>query len=105
MEENEIRSVKLITSEELIARVTYGDDNLVLEKPFLVLMQPKQDQEGQVTLGINFLPFASTIDGDISISKKHIVFDEKPKDDLIAHYERMNSKLALPPAELKKIVL
>lgn len=84
---SDIKVVKLVTGEELLASVTDMVETWSLEKPYVMVMGP----EGIGTMP--FVPYAET--DEIAIEKKHVVVVLEPKTSIKDSYSKMVGKIIL----------
>lgn len=103
MNKNEsIKLFKLISGEEFIATILsdkVGGDILVKDA-VSITYHPTQD--GKMTSG--FAPFMPLGSDEVEIKRSAIAAAAEPKGDVIREYERVFSKLALPPTSKLSIV-
>ena len=92
-----IKIFKLMTGEEIVAEVTNETaDSVSLKNCVALVLQPTRD--GKLTFG--FVPFASMVDGDVTISKSNLVFTAEASDDLKNSYNSMFGGIVTPPKTL-----
>ena len=82
---NDVKVLKLITGEEVIARVsTESSDLLTLEKPMTFQAVPT-NQQGQ--MGFALVPWLMTGKSEkITITTDHIIAQDDPKDQAEKNY-------------------
>ena len=70
---NDVKVLKLITGEEVIARITEEENNLIsLKNPMILQMLPPTTSTGQV--GFALIPYMKAAKNDkITISTEHIL--------------------------------
>lgn len=91
-----INLIKLVTGEEIVTEVVSQTDTTVtIKNPLLVVMQPGQ---GGVQFG--FLPFASMVNGDVTIEKSKTLYIADVKDDLRNNYSSMFGGIVTPSKQL-----
>ncbi len=74
---NDVKILKLITGEEVMARIEQKETMLVLDKP-MTLQQIPNPQTGQI--GIALVPwFMSGKNENITISISHVIAQDVPK--------------------------
>ena len=91
---NDVKVLKLITGEELIARVTKGDVDLItLDKPMKVQSIPtKQGEHWSATL----LPWMKVAKGEkITISTEYILAEDDPAEEAEKDYLSVVTGLTL----------
>ena len=83
---NDVKVLKLITGEEVIARVSEESSNLLtLEKPMTLQMIPPNTSTGQV--GFALVPWLMTGKSEkITITTDHIIAQDDPKDQARKNY-------------------
>ena len=94
---NDIVVIKLVTQEELIAKVVAMDqDKIVIQKP-MSLTVGMDERTGRP--GIQMLPFfllGADADARISIKNIHIVAQVQANKDIKSNYMSATSSLAIP---------
>jgi hypothetical protein len=94
-----IKIIKLITSEEIVAEVVSGDvysESIKIKNAVALMLQPTRD--GKLSYG--FVPFGAMIDGDISIKNSNIVYFADINEDLKNNYNSMFGGIVTPPKTL-----
>ena len=76
----EVKIVRLISGEEIIANVTQTETEIALKDASVLIPSP----EGKLLLA-KWLPYANT-DNGITLEKKHIVFAIDPQKELSEHF-------------------
>ena len=82
---NDVKILKLITGEEVMARVTEGDNGLIsLDKPMILQAVPSQ-QTGQ--MGFALIPWLMSAKGEkITISIDHVIVQDEVKPEVEKNY-------------------
>ena len=82
---NDVKVLKLITGEEVIARVSRESSNLlILDKPMILQMMPA-NQQGQV--GFAIVPWLMAGNSEkITISIEHILAEDEVKSEVEKNY-------------------
>ena len=82
---NDVKVLKLITGEEVIARVSRESSNLlILDKPMILQMMPA-NQQGQV--GFAIVPWLMAGNSEkITISIEHILAEDVVKSEVEKNY-------------------
>ena len=81
---NDVKILKLITGEEVMARIEQKETMLVLDKP-MTLQQLPNPQTGQI--GIALVPwFMSGKNENITISIDHVIAQDDPKSQPEKNY-------------------
>ena len=88
----EVISLKLSTSEELVARVVERkEDSIVLDRPLAIGLV-----QGPQGVNVQLIPFmASNQDGEITVSNNHIVAETTPTKELEDGYLQQTSPIDL----------
>ena len=83
---NDVKVLKLITGEEVIARVSKeSGDLLVLNKPMILQMMPPNTSTGQV--GFAIVPWLMASKSEtITISTEHILAEDDVKPEIGKNY-------------------
>ena len=91
---NDVKVLKLITGEEVIARVSRESSNLlILDRPMILQMMPA-NQQGQ--LGFALVPWLMSGKSEkITISIDHIIAEDVPKDQAEKNYLAQVTGLSL----------
>ena len=92
---NDVKVLKLITGEEVIARVTEEKNNLItLEKPMILKMLPPDRTTGQV--GFALMPWMQAAKNErVSISTEHIIAEDEGSEQTQKNYLKMVTGLSL----------
>jgi hypothetical protein len=82
---NDVKVLKLITGEEVIARISTESSNLIiLDKPMILQMMPA-NQQGQV--GFAIVPWLMAGNSErITISTEHILAEDVVKSEVEKNY-------------------
>ena len=82
---NDVKVLKLITGEEVIARISTESSNLlILDKPMILQMMPA-NQQGQV--GFAIVPWLMAGNSErITISTEHILAEDDVKPEIGKNY-------------------
>jgi len=95
----DVKLIRIITGEEIIAEVLSQTDDKITIQNGLVVIPSAQ--------GVGFAPWATVISKDepqITISKKHVVYVVETQEDVSSKYNEMfGSKLVVPQS--KKLVI
>lgn len=93
---SDVKVVKLVTGEELLASVTDKtdtEDAYLLEKPYVMVMGPE---------GIGTMPFIPYAESDeVLISRLHIVVVLEPKEAVKQQYSKMVGKIILNESRIQ----
>ena len=92
---NDVKVLKLITGEEVIARVSEENSNLItLEKPMTLQMMPPNTSTGQV--GFALVPWIKAAKNDkTTISIEHVLVTDEASDQTEKNYLQVVTGLSL----------
>ena len=92
---NDVKVLKLITGEEVIARVSEESSNLLtLEKPMTLQMMPPNTSTGQV--GFALVPWIKAAKNDkTTISIEHVLVTDEASDQTEKNYLQLITGLSL----------
>jgi len=93
---NDVKVLKLITGEEVIARVSEEEhsDLLILEKPMTLQMLPPNTSTGQV--GFAMVPWIKAAKNDkVTISEEHILAVDEASKQTETNYLQVITGLSL----------
>ena len=93
---NDVKILKLITGEEVIARVTEEKnvDLITLEKPMTLQMLPPNTSTGQV--GFALVPWMKAAKNEkITISTEHIIAEDEASEQTEKKYLQVVTGLSL----------
>ena len=92
---NDVKVLKLITGEEVIARVSEEhNDLLTLEKPMTLQMIPPNTSTGQ--MGFALVPWIKAAKNDkITISIEHVLVTDEASDQTEKNYLQVITGLTL----------
>ena len=92
---NDVKVLKLITGEEIIARVTEEKNNLIsLEKPMILQMLPPNTTTGQV--GFAMIPWIKAAKNEkVIISTEHIIAEDEASEQTEKNYLQVVTGLSL----------
>ena len=92
---NDVKVLKLITGEEVIARVSEESSNLLtLEKPMTLQMMPPNTSTGQV--GFALVPWIKAAKNDkTTISIDHVLVTDEASDQTEKNYLQVITGLSL----------
>jgi len=91
IEKYDVATIKLVTGEEVVARISNNDGTTVtIEKPLVILMSPQ---------GLAFGTFLPTMDHSkgIQIDARNIVAVGPANDKVIAEYKNAMSSIKTSP--------
>ena len=87
----DVKILRLVTGEDVIAKVGENDQGVSLNKPFVII--PQQSAPGQPIQLMMSLYNAFGKDETVTLSKEKIVFMTDPKDDILKSYEANTSRI------------
>ena len=92
---NDVKVLKLITGEEVIARVTEEKNNLItLEKPMILQMLAPNTSTGQV--GFALIPWMKAAKNEkVIISTEHIIAEDEASEQTNKNYLQLVTGLSL----------
>ena len=92
---NDVKVLKLITGEEVIARVTEEKNNLItLEKPMILQMLAPDRTTGQV--GFALVPWIKAAKNEkVIISTEHIIAEDEGSEQTQKNYLQLVTGLSL----------
>ena len=92
---NDVKVLKLITGEEVIARTNEGGNNLIsLEKPMILQMLPPNTTTGQV--GFAMIPWMKAAKNEkVLISTEHIIAEDEGSEQTQKNYLQLVTGLSL----------
>jgi len=92
---NDVKVLKLITGEEVIARTNEGANNLIsLEKPMILQMLAPNTSTGQV--GFALIPWMKAAKNEkVTISTEHIIAEDEGSEQTQKNYLQLVTGLSL----------
>jgi len=94
---NDVKVLKLITGEEVIARVTEEENNyslITLEKPMTLQMIPPNTSTGQ--MGFALVPWMKAAKNKkVTISTEHIIAEDEGSEQTQKNYLQLVTGLSL----------
>ena len=92
---NDVKILKLITGEEVIARVIEEKNNLItLEKPMILQMMPPDRTTGQIPFAL--VPWMKSSKNEkVTISTEHIIAEDEASEQTEKNYLQMVTGLSL----------
>ena len=92
---NDVKVLKLITGEEVIARVIEEKNNLItLEKPMILQMMPPDRTTGQIPFAL--VPWMKAAKNErVTISTEHIIAEDEGSEQTQKNYLQMVTGLSL----------
>ena len=91
----DVKILRLVTGEDVIAKVGENDQGVSLNKPFVII--PTQSQPGKPVQLMMSLYNAFGKSDTITLSKDKIVFMTDPKDEILKSYEQNTSRIIKSP--------
>ena len=90
----DVKILRLVTGEDVIAKVGENDQGVSLNKPFVII--PQQSAPGQPIQLMMSLYNAFGKGDTITIDQDKVVFMTDPKDEIKSSYEANTSKILTP---------
>ena len=92
---NDVKVLKLITGEEVIARITEEENNLItLKNPMILQMVPPTTSTGQI--GFALVPWMKAAKNDkTTISIEHVLVTDEASDQSEKNYLQVVTGLSL----------
>ena len=91
---NDVKVLKLITGEEVIARITEEENNLIILKTPMTLQMLPPTSTGQV--GIALVPWMKAAKNEkVTISTEHILVEDEASDQSEKNYLQVVTGLSL----------
>ena len=92
---NDVKVLKLITGEEIIARVTEEKNNLItLEKPMILQMLAPDRTTGQIPFAL--VPWMKAAKNEkVTISTEHIIAEDEGSEQTQKNYLQLVTGLSL----------
>jgi len=92
---NDVKVLKLITGEEVIARVIEEKNNLItLEKPMILQMMPPDRTTGQIPFAL--VPWMKAAKNErVTISTEHIIAEDEGSEQTQKNYLQLVTGLSL----------
>ena len=92
---NDVKVLKLITGEEIIARVTEEKNNLItLEKPMILQMLAPDRTTGQIPFAL--VPWMKAAKNEkVTISTEHIIAEDEGSEQTEKNYLQVVTGLSL----------
>ena len=92
---NDVKVLKLITGEEVIARVTEEKNNLItLEKPMILQMMPPDRTTGQIPFAL--VPWMKAAKNErVTISIEHVLVEDEASEQTEKNYLQVVTGLSL----------
>ena len=92
---NDVKVLKLITGEEVIARVTEEKNNLItLEKPMILQMMAPDRTTGQIPFAL--VPWMKAAKNEkVTISTEHIIAEDEGSEQTEKNYLQLVTGLSL----------
>lgn len=99
-----VRVIKLMTGEELIANVEEMIDGINISDCIAVIPQsgPTDPKSGKAQIMFAFIPWGTLAKGKIYLDHSKIMYNAEPEDELVAHYNKLSgkAKIEVPPKNL-----
>ena len=92
---SDVKILRISTGEDVIAKVTENDQDVSLNKPFVII--PQQSAPGQPIQLMMSLYNAFGKSDTVTVSKDKVVFITDPKEDILKSYQRNTSSIVTSP--------
>lgn len=94
---SDIKAIKMITGEEVLAEVVSANEVTVrFKNPLMIVMQ-----KGPNGAQLGFIPFMPYVKGDYELSVKNVVFLVEVDDELRNQYNTIfGTGIVVPPKQL-----
>ena len=90
----EVKVLKMISGEEILARTKSENNLMILNKPMLLTQMP--DPAGSGRMGLGFVPWIlSAVEEDVVVSVDHIIAQLPAKPEVEKMYLSQTSGLSL----------
>ena len=92
---SEVKQLRLVTGEDIIAKIeSKNTDTVTIRDAFVII--PRQEGPGKPVslMFTHYAPF--TEEKEIEISKDKVVFQVKPKDEILNAYQQNTSNIITP---------
>lgn len=97
-----VELIRLVTGEELIAKVRSENDNAVeIENPIVIAVQKQEDGN----MGANFIPwiqFGDVHDTTVELNKSSIMYRVTPVKQFVDNYNQMFGHIVTPNQNITK---
>lgn len=95
---SDVKLIKLMNGEELVAKVTSEDDtHIVVDTPAIVMLSPGQNGNLSVQMG----PYCPHTDKEIPLNRTHILYMVEPNVELLNGYSKaFGSGIVIPSQKL-----
>ena len=92
-----VKLIRMWSGEDVIADIVEDNsDSIVITDPIVAVPSPQQGN-------IAFAPWSPLLQKDkIEVTKKYVVYEGNPQEDIIEQYNTMFSKISTPT---KKLIL
>ena len=95
----DVKLIRIVTGEEIIAEVVSENENTITVQNALVVLP--------TNTGVGFAPWATVIDKEnpeITVSQKHVVYVVPVQEDVSKRYNEMFGSKLVTPSSKKLIV-
>ncbi len=93
----QVKMLKLVTGENVIAEFENKAGDYVLTNPLQVAMVPSRST-GQPSFAL--LPYLFNDDKSVTISSSHVLFMFDPMDEFLAQYNDIFGNIVTPPKSI-----
>jgi hypothetical protein len=97
-----VKLIRLITGEELIAEVIHQDEKqVVIKNPIRVVLMPNQSRDPKAAPTIGFAPWVEfSEDKKIELDKSHVLYIVTPVQEFINQYNSIHGGIVAPSSKL-----
>ncbi len=95
-ETNDIVAIKLVTNEEIIAKLVQQDDKTVTIQRPMIMTLSQNDRNGLAIQMIPFFSLGGQADARVQLQRSHIIFMMLSNDEAKAGYIHNTSGLEIP---------
>jgi hypothetical protein len=91
---SDIKVVRMITGEDVLCKVTVGQDNIIMEDAVVIIPSSQES--------VQFVPYAMFCDKDVSleISKEKFIFIATPRNEFINQHKQMFGGIVAPQSKI-----
>jgi hypothetical protein len=100
--ESSVKLVKLVTGEEILCSVIESNDTYIINECVAVVLQPgaQDPMTGKSQMAFAFMPWGTMVKDNIRIDVDKVIYVEDPEEQVLEHYNKMFSKIQVPPKGL-----
>jgi len=91
----DVKILRLVTGEDVIAKVGENDQGVSLNKPFVII--PTQSQPGKPVQLMMTLYSPYSKDNTVDIKEANVISTVEPKEEILASYQQNTSSILTQP--------